>query len=149
MVGFQPPATQTRSQAMVSGLPSTPSPVRLSGRTSHRADPPMALAAGDRIAGPHGDPAGFGPVRQAALQLRAQIDHRDRGAGGAQIERGPIRAVVVGEHHRLTAGAHRVLIEIAAHGARQHDARPIVLGEHQRSLQRAGRQHDLAGAQLP
>ncbi len=66
-----------------------------------------------------------------------------------QVERGAVGAVVVGQHDRAAAGAHGVAVEVAAHRARQHDAGPVVLGEHQRPLERAGREHHLARAHLP
>ena len=42
-------------------------------------------------------------------------------------------------------GCDGVAVEVGAHRARQHHARPVVVGEGERALDRAGRQHDLAG----
>ena len=40
-------------------------------------------------------------------------------------------------------------MQVRPRSRRQHDARPIVAGKHQRSLDRAGREHDFARAHLP
>ena len=67
----------------------------------------------------------------------------------AQIERGAVGAVVVGEQHGAPAGQHAVAVDIGGGRRGEHDAGPVVVGEDQRPLDRAGRQHDLPGADLP
>ena len=42
-----------------------------------------------------------------------------------------------------------VLVEIAPRGAGERHARPVVVGEDERALDRAGREHDFARAHLP
>ena len=107
------------------------------------------LGPGDRMAGQHADARGARLGRQTARRPGAQVDHAHTDPGAHQVERGAIRAVVVGEHHGAPAGPHPIPVDVSAHGARQHDARPVVIREHQRSLERAGGQHDLAGPDFP
>ena len=47
------------------------------------------------------------------------------------------------------AGDRRVPVEVRADRARQHHARPVVAGEHERPLLRTGREHDARGADVP
>ena len=54
-----------------------------------------------------------------------------------------------GDDHRALSRHHAVAVDEHAQALGQHDARPVVAGEHQRALVRAGRQHHLAGAHLP
>ena len=94
-------------------------------------------------------PAAWASRGKRAREPRAKVDHGHGRAGGVQIERGPIGAIVVGQHDRAPAGEHGLTVEIAADRAGQHDARAVVAGEHQRPLERAGREHDLPGPDLP
>ncbi len=149
MVGFQPPEMQTRSQAIVSGLPSSTIAGPVQGPDLDRAHPPLPMGRGDRMAGHHANAGRLGLVRESAVELRAQVDHRDHDAGAVQIERGSVGGVVVREHDGVAARADRVAVQVAARRARQHDARTVVLGEYQRPLDRAGREHGLPGARLP
>ena len=114
-----------------------------------RRDAARPAGRGDRVAGQKARCRRPAPCGRARPRRRAEVDERHRRAGGLQVERGAIRAVVVGQHHRAAARAHGVAVEVAAHRARQHDAGPVVLGEHQRPLERAGRQHHLARAHFP
>ena len=52
------------------------------------------------------------------------------------------------DDHAL-ADLDAILIAIAPRGVGEHHARAIVVREDQRTLDRAGRQHHLAGAHLP
>ena len=72
---------------------------------------------------------------------------RDPGPGKGGGER--IGIVIIGEQHRPPSRHHRVAMEIAQRGARQHDAGAIVVGEHNRTLQGPGRQHHPTGADMP
>ena len=66
-----------------------------------------------------------------------------------QIERGAIGAVVRGRDDHALADLDAILAAIAPRGVGEHHARAVVIREHQRTLDRAGRQHDLARAHLP
>ncbi len=101
------------------------------------------------MAGPDLDAGRLGLAADRARELLAQIEHGDGNASRSQIERGAIGAIVAGEQHGAAAGQHGVAVQIAAHRARQHDPGPVVVGEHQRPLERAGRQHHLLGPYLP
>ena len=149
MVGFQPPGDA--QEIARQGLDGTLHPIASIAQPLHldRGDPPTPLGPGDGMAGADADARGARGSWQVALRAGAQVDHADADPGALQVERGAIGAVVVGEHHGAAAGPHRIAIEIGAHGARQHDARPVVVGEHQGPLERARGQHDLPRPDLP
>ena len=62
---------------------------------------------------------------------------------------GGIDRIVIGEEDGAPARQHGVAVDAGGGGARQHDARPVVAGKHQRAFMRAGRQHHPAGADMP
>ena len=85
-------------------------------------------------------PAGLGP----------QIgDQRDVDAGRLQIERGAVGAVVRGRDDDALADLDAVAVAVTPRGVGEHDARPVVVREDERALDRAGREHHLARAHLP
>jgi hypothetical protein len=96
--------------------------------------------------------AGDAPAAERARDDRAfaRVDH-----GGyvdaelAEHPRALLAAVVIGEDHRAPARRHGVAAEIGLHRARQHHAGLVVAVEDDRSLVRAGRQHDLLRAEVP
>ncbi len=88
--------------------------------------------------------------RQFAFRRGAQIgDGGDGDAAGGEVERGAVAGIAGGEDHGARARLHAPAIEIGPRRIRQHDAGAVIVREHQRALQRAGRQHHLAGAHLP
>ena len=54
--------------------------------------------------------------------------------------------VIGSEEQQPLAGCDRVAVDVGGHRGRQHDAGKVVVGEHQRSLDGAGREHHLLGA---
>ena len=89
------------------------------------------------------------PGKHAAIG-RARVDHRvDLDAGGEMVKGGAIAIVVIGEHHGAPARRHGEAIDIGAHGAGQHHPRPVVAGEHQRPLNRAGGDQNAARLYFP
>jgi hypothetical protein len=95
------------------------------------------------------DSLGPRPVDQRPLRIGPQIDDLDLGPGLVRVERRQIGAVIAGEDHDLPARQHAVAVDVGARGRCQHHARPVVVGEEQRALDRALRQHGLFGADLP
>jgi len=87
---------------------------------------------------------GDGRERVARLDHRRQFDPR-----GQKIQRRRPAAVGGGEHHGLPAGRRRVTVEIGRDGARHHHARTVIAVEHQRPLDRAGRQDGSPRDDLP
>ncbi len=83
-------------------------------------------------------------------QLGAGVDDRvDPHARVVQIERGEVGAVVGGEHDGLLADLDSVAVQEGAGAVGKHDARPVVVGEHDGTLVGAGRDHDAAGPDPP
>ncbi len=88
--------------------------------------------------------------RERAIGELSSVDHRSDGdACGGQIERAPIAVVAGREDHRTSARRDGKLVDVASDGARQHHARPVVAREHERALDRTGRQHHLACPDRP
>ena len=114
-----------------------------------RGDPAAPFGRGDGMADADADARSARGSGQVALRVGAQVDHADADPGALQVERGAIGAVVVGEHDGAAAGPNGIAVDVGTHRARQHDARPVVAGEHQGPLERAGGQHDLARPDLP
>ena len=123
------------------------------GVQTHDADRIQALAAAridDDATVDDLDPGAAHGGGQLARRLRAQVDHRgDVDAGGLQVERALVGAVVVGGDHGAAAGADGVTMDIGRDRRRQHDARAVVVGEQQRPLAGAGGEHHAARAHLP
>ena len=70
--------------------------------------------------------------------------HGDTGFG--HIEGRLIGRVIVGEEDGAFFRGHREAVGVTAHGGGQHHAGAVIVGEHQRALDGAGRQNDgLAG----
>ena len=104
----------------------------------------------DRAAGDQPRPRGLGRGLDAAWNMRARIDDgRDGDAGAGEVGDRARRLVVGAEHHRAPPRRHRVAVEIGAHGAGQHDAGTVVVAEHQRALDGAGRNHASFGVDAP
>ena len=60
-----------------------------------------------------------------------------------------ICAVVVCRNGYAFSRRHRVAVTVLLHGARQHDAGAVVIGEDQRLLNSAGGEHNLTRMDLP
>ena len=71
-------------------------------------------------------------------------DQFDGDARLMQVERGAIGLVMGGGDDDALADLDAKKVEIAPRRARQHDPRPVVVGEDERPLDGAGREHDLA-----
>ena len=123
---------------------------RVEGDHVDGANPPAAMGADHRPAIQHFDSPrqGFLPRRPGTIGPDVD-DGDDPDPGVGKIERRPMAVVVVGEHHDLASGADAEAVDVGADGAGQHHPRPVVVGEHQRPLDRAGGQHHPAGAHLP
>ena len=98
---------------------------------------------------PDRDAGVAGAIGQGAGMSPAIDDRRDLEPGRLRVERGPVGVVVVGRDHHAPAGRHAVAVQVGAHGGRQHDPGTIVAREHQRSLQRPGREHGLPRPNCP
>ena len=97
--------------------------------------------AGPRLAAEH---------VEARQGLGARIDHGRHGdAGLLQVAGGPQRIVVVAEQHGAAAGPHGEAVEIGPDRPREHHARPVVVGEDDRALDGARRQHAALGHDPP
>ena len=89
-------------------------------------------------------------LAQRPVRVRAQVgDERDVDARLLEVEGGAIGAVVRRRDDHALADLDAILAAIAPRGLGEHHARAVVIREHQRALDRAGRQHDLARAHLP
>ena len=75
------------------------------------------------------------------------IGHRDRNPGFGKIDRCRVGRVVVGDDDRTLCRHHREAVGIAPQRRGQHDARPVVVGEDQRPLDRTGGHDDGLEAQ--
>ncbi len=137
--GCQPPETPSASQATTSPLSSTMRSRRLrpSAFTTllpARTSTPWARSHLARSAG--------ASPRQSTHEL-------DRRAGGHQVEGGEVGGIVVGREHDLPADGDAVAVGVLAHGAGEQDARQVVLREHERLLDRAGREQRLLRVHAP
>ena len=113
-------------------------------------DPLAAARPDDGVAGEHGQAVGLRALRGRPFRLGPQIDDTgDLDARGRHVEGGAVGAVVVGEDDRLGARLDGVAVEVGSAGFGQHDARAVVVAEHQGPLDRAGGEHHLVRAQLP
>ena len=109
-----------------------------------------ALDRRDAVVGEDADAGGARLLGERAGGFRAQIDRRgDLDARVLQVERGLVGAVVVGHQDAAIARLDAEAVDVAARRACQQDAGAVVIDEHQRPLDRAGRQHDLLRAHLP
>ena len=110
--------------------------------------PVAALGADDLGFEAHLDttPAGFlGDWRRAA-----RIDDAlDLGAGFGEREGRFIGLVVVGEHDRRAARRDAIALHGRERGRGQHDPRPVVVGECDEPLERAGGEHDALRPDAP
>ncbi len=99
---------------------------------------------------PHRDPSFRARRLQVRRAGRARVhDCGHPHAGVGEVERRGVRGVVGGEHDRLTADEHAVAMQVGPRGAGEHDARPVVVGEHDGPLVRAGRDEHAPGADAP
>ena len=104
---------------------------------------PGAVDVGARRDGDAALRAAPGPERG---RRRPGVEHLDRGAGVVQVDRGGVGGVVAGEDDDLAAGEHAVPVQEVPRRRGEHDARAVVVLEHDRALDRAGRDHDPGGA---
>ena len=119
-------------------------------RDTRPAHPAASAAVDDRMSFQDVQPGTPGVGLFGAFAAGPQVD--DRGylhAMAMEIEGGAVGAVVVGRHHGAAAGKDGKTVDIGARGAGQHHPRTVVVGEDQRPLQRARRQHDAPGADAP
>ena len=117
---------------------------------AHGLDAKTPVDAGDLRPGRDLDPGGARGLRQRSFRLTAQIgDQRDIDACSFQVERGAIGSIMRRRDDHALADLHAILTAIAPRGVGEHHARAVVIREHQRTLDRAGRQHHLARANLP
>ena len=110
-----------------------------------RLEPSVALGPGDDPAAQHlGVPrvpeVGFGPahVRDRGHLAAVRDEVRGRAVGASPR----------GEHDRARADEHPVL-EVQRRGVAQHHARPVVVGERDRTLERAGCEDHAPRADVP
>ena len=76
-------------------------------------------------------------------------DRRDVDAGLLQVDRRRIGGIVGRVDADISADRDAIVVEIDAGGRGEHDARPVVVGEHHVPLDRAGRDDHAPGAHLP
>ena len=110
-----------------------------------RLEPSVALGPGDDPAAQHlGVPrvpeVGFGPAHVRDREHVAAERDEDRGRAVGASPRG--------EHDRARADEHPVL-EVQRRGEAEHHARPVVVGERDRTLERAGREDHAIRADVP
>ena len=125
-------------------------PVRPQPRHAGVGDPEAAARAEDRRVHLDRQPARAGGRDQAPSRLGAAVDdHGDLAAGVGEIERGAIAAVVRGGDDDAVSRLDAVAGGERAGGVGEHDARPVVVGKHQRALVRAGGDDHPLGPHLP
>ena len=79
----------------------------------------------------------------------ARVENLDRRASLGQGLRDNIGAVVISRDHDLLADQHAEAPEVDNRRVGRHHARPIVVGDDKRPLNRASRDHDLLRADAP
>ena len=113
-------------------------------------DPQATVGAEDLGAGNDLDARGARGIRHRPFGLGAQIgDQRDADACLLEVERGAVGAIVRGGDNDAVADLGAILMAIAPRGIGEHHGRAVIVREDERTLDRAGRQHDLARAHLP
>ena len=117
---------------------------------ANRFDPQAPVDAKNLGARHDLDPRGTRGIRQRALGFGAKIgDQLDADARFVEIERRAIGAVMRGRDDDAIAHPCAILIAVAARGVCEHHRWPVVVRKHERTLDRAGRQHQFARAHLP
>ena len=102
------------------------------------------------MSGQHRDPGRFDRFGERPLGPWPHVhDGRHLDLRGREIERGPPRAVVVGEHHRAPPRRDRIAVHVRGRRAREHDPRPVVVLEDERALGRTRREHHPARPDPP
>ena len=120
------------------------------GGEPHRLDAEAATHLVHRRLDRDADAGGARRLRQETRRFVAQVgDNLDLRTGLLEVESGAIGVVVGGSDGDALADLDAVLVEIAPRRVGQHHARPVVVGEDERPLDRARRQHDLARSHLP
>ena len=87
--------------------------------------------------------------RYSAQFMTGVEDRDDLAAGLRDRVGGGVSVVVVGGDDDMAAGQHAETADIAAHRLRQHHAGPVVAGEGQRPLDRAGGENDALRMDVP
>ena len=88
-----------------------------------------------------------GGIDQTAVRRFPAIDHGGDGETGAMpVESRAVGMVVGGAQQELVADGHGVAIQVARDRRCQENAGPVVVGEHQGTLDGTRGQHDLPGA---
>jgi hypothetical protein len=124
--------------------------VRGQGRDDQAGDPQPALRADDRVPGEHLDAAGAQPRRVlGAIGLEPRVDEGDGDPRRVQVGGDRVGGGARRRDHDPAARRDAVAVDEDAQALGQHDARPVVVGEDERALVRAGGEDDLAGAHLP
>ena len=122
---------------------AAPALERCHGAAAHRARPvngPEDRARHDTQARGSGD-------RRGALP--AVDDGRDLDPEGCEERRHLVGAVAVGRDDGALPAGDAEPKRVLHRGAREHDARPVAIGEEQRALEGARRRDHRAGADLP
>ena len=146
--GFQPPDTASRSQSSVTVRPRPASAAAL-GRTRTRRSAAAPGGPDHRMARNRAGCPSASRRAAAPGSGRGSTIAGDRDPGPRQRRGQRIGAVIVDEQHRAPSRRHRVTMQIGLDRAGQHDAGPVVVGKDQGPLDRPGRQHDAAGADVP
>ncbi len=119
-------------------------------RDDQASDAPAPGGADDGVAGEDLDaPAAQHRQLRPAIGLPADIDqgHRDAGIGG--IRSGLIGRRAAGGKDDPAARRDSIAVDEGAYALGEHDAGAIIVGENQRALMAACRQHHLLRADLP
>ena len=95
----------------------------------------------------HLDPGGAEALARLP-DLRGGVDDDHLGARGVQRLGGLVTGMVRGEHDDVLPDQHTEALEVGPGGRGEHHARPVVADERQRSLVRAGGEHDPLGADV-
>ena len=107
---------------------------------------PRAQRTGNHAAGTDDQACGLGEIAQGRIDVHALLDHCHLGTAARELRSTQPAAVIVGGHHHLLTQSHRPTVQVGLCCRCKHDAGPVVVGEDQRSFQRAGGKHDGAGA---
>ena len=86
------------------------------------------------------------PRRQGTAGAGIAQDHAR--PGGGQVGRCAIGPVVAGQDQHALAGTDRIAVQVGLSRGGRHHARQVVVTEHQRAFDRAGREHHVARPDL-
>ncbi len=146
-LGMRPPDISSASQAIVrrSAIVASAIVPSVTLRMPSRPDVPRTVARSTTsrpAARAAAGPAPFAASRTSAIE-------RNRRARRMQVERGRVGRIATGHDDDARADADAVAMQVRRCRRREHDAGPVVAREDERLLDRSGREHDLASANLP